>query len=63
MTLNLLPKRRPYVWSLRNNWDVPNGLYYDEVSGEMFSVTSKPYVMYLGRLPDEYLNKQQKELL
>jgi hypothetical protein len=61
MNHTLQPSQRPYVWSIRDNWSVDNGLYYDPVSGEMFSVTSNPYVMYLGRLPDEYL-KQSDQL-
>jgi len=63
MTLQLQPFQRPYVWSLRCNWNTSNGLYYDPVSGEMFSVSKDTYVQYLGRLPSEYLNKQQMELV
>lgn len=63
MTHELRPFKRPFVWSLRCNWNTPDGLFYDPVSGEMFSVTTADYVQYLGRLPEEYLNKQQLELL
>ncbi len=64
MTLTLIPERRPYMWSLRANWPVlEHGLYYDPVTGEMFSVSDSPYVNYLGRLPEVYLNKPQMELL
>ncbi len=64
MTLELKSFKRPFVWSLRCNWNTPDGLFYDPVSGEMFSVTKEEYVQYLGRLPKIYLNQpQQMELV
>jgi hypothetical protein len=65
MTLHLKPHNRPFIWSIRANWSVTEeGLYYDPVSGEMFSVSDNPYVTYLGRLPKQYLNQPtQKKLL
>ncbi len=63
MILNIKPQERPFVWSLRHNWPVDDGLYYDPVSGELFSLTDKAYVNYLGRLPEVYLNKPQMELV
>ncbi len=57
MTQKLEPFKRPFVWSLRYNWNTPDGLYYDPVTGEMFSVTKESYVQYLGRLPDTYLSQ------
>jgi hypothetical protein len=63
MTHTLHPHDRPFVWSLRCNWDTPNGLFYDPQTGEMFSVTKDTYVQYLGRLPKVYLKQQQLELL
>jgi len=63
MTLNLKPHRRPYVWSIRANWNVPDGLYFDPTSGEMFSVSNEAYVSYLGRIPDKYLKDTQLNLV
>lgn len=57
MTLELKPHKRPFVWSLRCNWNTPDGLFYDPVSGEMFSVTKKAYVQYLGRLPEVHFSE------
>jgi len=58
--MTVYPRKRPNVWSIRTNWDVPNGLYYNPTSGEMFSVSKEPYVLYIGRIPEEYLEKQQQ---
>jgi len=62
MTLHLTPHTQPFIWSIRANWTVPNGLYYDPISGEMFSVTDYPYVSYLGRLPDSYTKESQPQM-
>ena len=62
MTYELKPHKRPFVWSLRCNWNTHDGLFYDANTGEMFSVSNSDYVQYLGRLPTEYLNKNQLEL-
>ena len=42
---------KPYVWIQRECWSISNGYVYDPHTGEMFELTSKPYVNYLGRLP------------
>jgi hypothetical protein len=65
MILTVTPFTRPYVWSIRSNWNTPDGLYFDPTSGELFSVSNNPYVQYLGRLPSEYVktNQSQMELL
>jgi len=55
MTLNLLPLKEPFIWSIRANWNVPDGLYYNTTNGAMYSVTEEPYVQYMGRLPSRYL--------
>jgi len=63
MTLNILPFTRPYVWSIRSNWNTPDGLYFDPISGELFSVSKAPYVQYIGRLPSSYIQTTQPELI
>jgi len=60
MTLTLTPLQEPFIWSLRANWDTPNGLYYNPVNGGMFSLTDDPYVTYMGRLPSRYLIENTK---
>lgn len=57
MTLELEPMQEPFIWSIRANWEVADGLYYNPVSGAMFSVTSEPYVQYMGRIASNYLDK------
>jgi hypothetical protein len=63
LILTVYPKERPYIWSIRANWPVPDGLYFDPTSGEMYSVSSEPYVMYVGRIPDKYLKDPQLNLV
>ena len=60
MTLCITPYTRPYVWSIRSNWNTPNGIYYDPTSGELFSVSDEPYAQYIGRLPEIYLNEPEQ---
>jgi len=55
MTLILTPYREPFIWSIRANWPVDDGLYYNPYNGGMFSVTKEPYVQYMGRVPSNYL--------
>jgi len=57
MTLTLTPLQEPFIWSLRANWDAPNGLYYNPINGGMFSLTDDPYVCYMGRVPSNYLKE------
>jgi len=57
MTLTLTPMQEPFIWSIRANWDVPDGMYYNTTSGAMYSVTNDPYVIYMGRLPSNYLKE------
>jgi len=45
------PFPKPHVWVQRECWNTSDGYCYDPQSGEMFELTSKPYVSYLGRLP------------
>lgn len=61
MTLTIQPFKRPFIWSLRYNWNTPDGLYYDPDTGEVFSLSVEPYVMYIGRLPSTY-TKQIEQL-
>jgi hypothetical protein len=55
MILTLYPIQEPFIWSIRANWDVPNGMYYNTNNGAMYSVTDNPYVQYMGRIPSNYL--------
>ncbi len=57
MYLTLKPHQEPFIWSIRANWSVPDGMYYNTTSGAMFSVTEEPYVQYMGRVPSNYLKE------
>ena len=61
-TINPLPHSKiPYMWSLRDNWDVENGLWYDTMSGALYMLTDNPYTSYIGRIP--VTETQQMELV
>ncbi len=53
MEYTIKPCTQPFVWSLRSNWEIPNGTYYDTNNGSVFYLTDEPYVSYIGRIPIE----------
>jgi len=59
--LTLTPVIAPSIWYSRDVWNVPNGLYYDIKSLEMYFVSNSRYVQSVGYLPAS-LTEEQNEL-
>jgi len=59
-TLNIKPVVAPSIWYSRDVWNVPNGIYYDTRSLEMYFVSNSRYVRSIGYLPHDALEDQNE---
>jgi len=59
--LSINPIIAPSIWYSRDVWNVPNGIYYDIKSLEMYYVSNSRYVQSVGYLPAS-LTEEQNEL-
>jgi hypothetical protein len=58
--LTLTPVIAPSIWYSRDVWNVPNGLYYDIKSLEMYFVSNSRYVQSVGYLPSNAMEVQDE---
>ena len=61
--LSIAPVIAPSIWYSRDVWNVPNGLYYDIKTLEMYHVSNSRYVQSLGYLPSSSMEAQNEMTL